>query len=215
MKKLLFAAGATAAIAWAAPALTQAAAPVAPAKQPMTRAAVAQTVQEHFTRLDTNRDGFITQAEQQAFAGQRPQRTHQRRERGEAGAMFTRLDTNRDGQVTRDEAEAAHAARMKKMAERGHGGRLFDRADANRDGAVTRAEFDAMRGHGHHRMGLKGAVRGHFGARMFAMADVNKDGRVSLHEATATSMQHFDSMDSNRDGTVTPEERRHMRHHRR
>jgi len=42
------------------------------------------------------------------------------------------------------------------------------------------------------------------------MADLNKDGRVSLQEATTAALQHFDQADANRDGQITPEERRAM-----
>jgi hypothetical protein len=97
MKKLLLAAGGIAVIAWAAPALTQAAAPVAAsAKQPMTRAQAAQKAQQRFARLDINKDGFITEADRQARAGQRAQRAQQRPIRRNPDAMFTRRDTNRD-----------------------------------------------------------------------------------------------------------------------
>ncbi|MEO6113277.1 MAG: hypothetical protein ABIP07_02350, partial [Sphingomicrobium sp.] len=43
---------------------------------------------------------------------------------------------------------------------------------------------------------------------MIVMADTNKDGRITLAEAEAMALQHFDKMDANRDGKVTPEERR-------
>jgi hypothetical protein len=44
--------------------------------------------------------------------------------------------------------------------------------------------------------------------RMIVMADSDHDGRITLGEAEAMALQHFDQMDSNRDGRVTPEERR-------
>jgi Ca2+-binding EF-hand superfamily protein len=43
---------------------------------------------------------------------------------------------------------------------------------------------------------------------MFAAADANKDGRVSLQEATAAAAAHFDRLDTNHDGVVTPDEMR-------
>ncbi len=46
------------------------------------------------------------------------------------------------------------------------------------------------------------------GARMIVMADKDKDGRITLAEAEAMALQHFDELDSNKDGQVTREERR-------
>jgi Ca2+-binding EF-hand superfamily protein len=216
MRNILLAAGAVAIAAWAAPALTQAAAPVSAqpgkAMKSVTRAQVAQEVQQHFARLDADRDGFVTQAEAQALAGQRSPHVRQRTSvRRDPAEMFARFDTNRDGQITRAEADAAHAA-MVADARRKRADGLFERADANRDGVVSRAEFDAAPAQKRQRVTLPGAVRAQmFGGRMFAMADADKDGRVSLAEATAVSMRQFDSSDANRDGVVTPDERRLMR----
>ena len=178
-----FAAAAAVALTAIAPALAQTAqAPLAPrVGKAMTQAEVAQKVQRRFVRLDANRDGFITQAEVQAGAAQRPMRQRQgagmRGQHRNPGAMFDRLDTDRNGQISRAEFDAMHAQRGQRMKMMG-----------------------AMRGHG----------RG-FGGHMFAMADLNKDGRVSLQEATAASLQHFNAADANRDGSVTPDERRQMR----
>ena len=43
---------------------------------------------------------------------------------------------------------------------------------------------------------------------MIVMADTDKDGKITQAEAEAMALQHFDRMDSNKDGQVTPEERR-------
>lgn len=235
MKKLLLAASAAVAVAGVAPALAQTAAPtkVAPASQrkamkAINRADVSQNAQRRFARLDANKDGFVTQAEAQASTGQRAQKMQQRAvkrmQRRDPAAMFARLDSNRDGQVTRVEAEAARTA-----VASGTGGKpataravavgaMFDRGDTNRDGAISRAEFDSIRAIRGQRMAAKGArlaKRAGGAGRMFAMADANQDGRVSLQEATAMSLQRFDSADSNRDGIITPDERRQQRQQRR
>ncbi len=191
--KLLLAASAVAAVASASPALAQAVAPgvqAAPAMKPMTRADLSQMVQQRFVQADVNRDGFITQAEARALSGQRPQRMQQRAARGaEVGG---------------------------KRAQRRDPGAMFTRLDTNRDGMISRAEFDSVRGQGRQRMAQKGAMRARaFGGRMFAMADTDKDGRISLQEATAATMQRFDSADANRDGVVTREERQQRRQQRR
>ena len=155
--------------------------------------------------------------------------------RAEAAAhvqqMFARLDSNRDGFVVKAEADAAHATMRQRHGERRaqrgprDGSQAFERLDANKDGAISRAEFDAMRqqrlarrdrdGDGRpdaRRMGMgrKGGMAGMHG-RLFELADGNRDGRVSLQEATAAAYQHFDRVDADRDGTITPAERQQFR----
>lgn len=192
MKKLLIGG---AVLALAVPALAQ----VAPATSPVpqmkhvakvqTRADVQTKVAEHFNRMDSNRDGFLTKAEAdaaaQAFGGKRAER---RAERGEQ--RFEQIDTNRDGSITRSEWDSAQAQRQQRIAAR----------DQNGDGRADRARF------GHHGMGG-------FGGRMFEMADANHDGRVTLQEAQTAALQHFDMVDTNRDGRITPDERMRMHQH--
>jgi Ca2+-binding EF-hand superfamily protein len=76
-----------------------------------------------FDRLDTDRNGVISQAERDAMRAQRSAR----RER-------MNPDANGDGAVSREEFDAAGAA-------------IFNRLDANGDGRVTQDE--APRHHGH------------------------------------------------------------------
>ena len=151
----------------------------APAAKVHTRAEVQAHVAQMFARLDTNRDGALTQAEADAARGQFVEKRRERAaERG--GAAFDRLDANKDGQVSRQEWDAGRQAREQRMAGRGQ-----------------------MRGM--HRAGMG------FSGRMFGMADANKDGRVTLPEAQAAALQHFDRVDLNHDGSLTPEERKQTR----
>lgn len=174
MKTLLFSAAATIAVAGIAPALAYSAPAPQHQMKAMTRAEMIQKVQDHFAKLDSNKDGFVTKEEMEAG------RTAMREQR---------------------------ADRMKNRASG-----MFDRMDSNHDGSVTRAEFDAAHAAMGERMGkMHGAMRGmHDGmaAHMFATADSNKDGRVSLQEATVAAAAHFDKLDANHDGTVTPDEMR-------
>lgn len=158
----------------------------APASAPRdgvhTRAEVTQRVQTMFQRLDTNRDGALTQQEVAAVRGQAraqraqrqadPARQQERLDRG-----FARMDANKDGSITREEFAQARAHRGERHVMRGMAGK---------------------RGMG---MGMG------MGARMFTMADANRDQRVTLQEATAAALQHFDRADLNRDGNLTREER--------
>jgi len=173
MKALLFSTAALCAVAGFAPALAfSAPAPQHPRHEmkAMTRAEMVQKVQDHFARLDTDKDGFVTKAEM-------------------------------------DAAETAmHQTMADRMKQRESG--MFDRMDANHDGSLSRAEFDAahdaMADHMGGMRGMHGAMAGH----MFSAADTNKDGRVSLQEATAAAATHFDKLDANHDGTLTPDEMR-------
>ena len=154
--------------------------------QPQTRNGVVEKVREHFARLDTNRDGYLTKAEaeagragegmrigRQVGEGQRPKRDH--------GAMFDRLDANRDG---------IHQPRRIRS---GHQQRQAMRVDRDGDGQPDKAMHGMRRRHG-------GGMR--LGGRMFDQADANRDARVSLQEATDAALQHFDMADVNRDGTL-------------
>ena len=133
--------------------------------------------------------------------------------------MFNRLDTNRDGYLTHAEVDAARGQWAEKRRERAgkRGGAAFDRLDTNKDGQVSRQEWEAGRQAREQRMAGAGQMRGMhragmgFGGHMFGMADANKDGRVTLAEAQAAALQHFDRMDLNHDGNLTPEERRQAR----
>ena len=199
MKKILISGVAVAALAGLAPAIAQSApttAPQAKAAQvakPLTRAEVAQKAQQHFTKLDANKDGFLTKAEAEAGHGAMKHRIAERMgERRDPGAAFDRLDTNKDGAISRDEFTKGHEMRT-------------ERRMVMKDGAPRAPGAKAGKGMRMHRMG--GMM---MGGQMFDMADANKDGRVTLQEATDAAARHFDMADANRDGQVTPDERRQM-----
>jgi Ca2+-binding EF-hand superfamily protein len=180
MKKFLLGAGAllvaTAAVAQVAPM-----APRAPRDGVHTRAEVVQQVRTMFARMDTNRDGVLTQDEQKMGKG-RDRMAERAPDPARRQQMFDRLDTNRDNMISRDEFARAEAMR----GERGPRGEGRER-----------------------RMGMKGMKGMHGG--MFRTADANNDQRVSLAEAEAAALQRFDRADLNRDGRITQDERQQMR----
>jgi hypothetical protein len=185
--------------AWAqAPATPRAPqiAPMAPmADRVTTRAEVVTKIRDHFARLDSNRDGFLTKEEAQAgrqIIKQRlAERGENRLQRRDPKVAFDRLDANKDGAISREEFEKGHELRI-------------ERRMVIKDGAAGHAG-GAHKGMRMHRLG--GMM---LGGHMFDMADANKDGRVSLQEATDSAVRHFDMADANRDGQVTPDERRQM-----
>lgn len=134
-----------------------------------------------------------------------------------AAQKFDRMDVNKDGKIDAADRQARHAA-------------MFDAIDTDKNGQISREEFAAHRpmhkgragmadgeqGEGWRGRGGKGHHGGHHGGGRgwgggMTMADANKDQAISREEFTASAMQRFDGADANKDGTVTPEERREAR----
>lgn len=101
---------------------------------PATREEATAKADQMFARLDTNRDGKVTQAEFAAARDARRERRDARRKAaGKTGErMFARADTDRDGSVDQAEHRATALAR-------------FQRIDTNGDGRIDDAERAAMR----------------------------------------------------------------------
>lgn len=124
---------------------------------------------------------------------------------------FAKMDANRDGFVGADEMKAMREQHMQKMGAKGHPmGGDHKMVQNGMPGAPGKDG-----GHGEHGGMMKmhdmgGKMGGGMMGGMMKMADLNKDGRVSLQEATTSALQHFDKADSNRDGRITPDERRSM-----
>ncbi len=99
-----------------------------------------------------------------------------------AEQRFAKLDLNKDGRVTREEMQQAR--------------QQF--AQSRNGNAVAKQQAPAGGQRGHH--GGKGMMGMGFGA----------DGTMTLEQARATALRHFDHMDVNKDGVVTPAERQQM-----
>lgn len=169
-------------------------------------AAKSPRLAERFDRLDRNGDGRLD-------AGERPQRRHGHRggKRPQHGAQrdHARLDTDGDGRLSRAEVEAGATGRGKRanpLVEH------FAAIDANRDGYLVRSEIRAW--HERQRPQREAQMRKRFDER-FAAADLNGDGklsRVEVDEKMPRLSNRFTWMDDNRDGFLSRDELRPMRH---
>ncbi|HEY0628627.1 MAG TPA: EF-hand domain-containing protein [Sphingomicrobium sp.] len=200
MKKLMIAAGAllagTAALAQTAPIAQPT--PATPIVRPMqdnvmTRAEAVALAREHFGRIDADRDGSITTAEaiqvHSKLRGDRKAHRIERRLKRDPNEAFERLDADKNGAISREEFAKGREDRLER--------RIVMREERKDRKAAGEPHARPFRMH-----------RGGFGDRMIVLADGNQDGRITLAEAEALALQHFDKMDSNKDGQVTREERR-------
>ena len=118
------------------------------------------------------------------------------KERGAHQERLRAADTNGDGLISR-----AEAAALPRIAQH------FDQIDTNKDGQISVEELRAFHAaHAKHRA-----------AAMFKHLDKDGDGKISKAEAAAAPRlaEHFDQIDANKDGFVTPEEMKAARkaHH--
>ena len=166
-----------------------------------------------FARLDTNHDGFITDAEVAAglSAGSGPPRSSSRETRQKfRSGQDVRAARHQQGRQGHRGGSAGQDERAQDGQGQARGrqagvARLFARVDSNKDGAITLAELSAAPRP--QQPGVRKAAMNR-GGQFLDVADSNKDGKVSLAEMQAVAFQQFDRADANHDGKVTPEERK-------
>lgn len=116
---------------------------------------------------------------------------------------FATFDANHDGNLSAAELQAIEA----KVIERQKAAiatvveQAFARLDANKDGRLTLAEYRASA----PAITAKAADNA---AEFARVLDTDKDGKISGDEFKRRTLAAFDQLDANKDGIVSPEERR-------
>jgi Ca2+-binding EF-hand superfamily protein len=114
---------------------------------------------------------------------------------------FKAIDTNNDGTLVATELGAAEvkAQQQRAVAARTQVETRFGQLDTNKDGQLSKAEF----------LVLVPAPRpaASNGQSLVAALDKNKDGKVTADEYRAPMFARFDSLDTNKDGVLSVQER--------
>jgi Ca2+-binding EF-hand superfamily protein len=153
------------------------------------------------------------------------------------GDRISKTDTDGNGSVSKTEAMAAADARFAKMDANGDGNinvsdreaklkQRFAEMDGDKNGAITEAEFvagharkargDKAKGSDANREGERSKHNGRHagrggGMKMLGLADTNNDQVVSKDEFRAAYAANFVKADSNKDGSISTDERKAMR----
>jgi Ca2+-binding EF-hand superfamily protein len=112
---------------------------------------------------------------------------------------FSAMDANHDGVL--DSAEVA-AAQQKEVDEaravaQQRANAEFAALDTNHDGQLSKAEFMAA---------IPAVKANDTPQQIIGSFDSNKDGKISLAEFQAPRTAVFDKIDTNHDGTISPQE---------
>lgn len=162
MNRILLAGAALAATALPALASAQTA-PAAQGPQSETRAVFTQNVDQSFSAVDANKDGFVTKAEIEAAQTQQIQELKARAD-AQLAAEFQKLDTNKDKQLSMAEFSAGAGAMPSPDA-----AAPLAKLDKNKDGKISRDEYRAPK------------------LADFDKADSNHDGTLTIAELKAAS----------------------------
>jgi len=114
---------------------------------------------------------------------------------GTMDVQFRKVDADKNGQLTRAEIEQFEKQRAVALAE-GRNRALFAQLDTDKNGQVSAVEFAK----------LIATPPPADATPMLQQDDANKDQQISLIEYRTATLANFDRIDTNKDGTVTPEE---------
>jgi len=164
------------------------------AEGPATRADVEASVRDRLGKLDADKDGTVTRDEMMTFAKARMD--------ARADDQFAAMDTDKNGSISRSEFDAWQARRGNRHIVRVE---RFGRPDGMMPPPPPSLAIDGkpmMREH--TRMMVMG---GHNG---MIMAEGDGKGIV-INDAVKKALERFDAADTNKDGKLTPEERKAQR----
>jgi Ca2+-binding EF-hand superfamily protein len=145
--------------------------------------------------MDSNKDGSLTRAEVEASRANFINLTKAVITK-EMQQEFTASDTDKNGKVTLAELTAAAPAARKASA-----GQAFERLDANKDKGISLTELTAAAPN------LKLGGTDQFMQRF----DADKDGKVTAAEYPKAALAAFDLADTNKDGTLSAQEKQAAR----
>jgi Ca2+-binding EF-hand superfamily protein len=147
----------------------------------LSREEASRMPDERFTKLDTDGNGSLSEAE--LAAGKRGHSDPAARAERQA-KRFAKLDADGDGSLSPDETRRMPEA-------------VFRKLDTNSDGVLGAEEFSAAgsKRHAKRRPG-----------KMLEKTDTNNDGKVDVQEAQAMADQFFSKLDKNSDGVLTSNE---------
>jgi hypothetical protein len=172
------------------------------AEGPVTRAEVEASVKERLGKFDTNNDGIVTRDEIAAFT--------KARMAARADDVFAAMDTDKNGSISRAEFDAYNAKRGDRLnvhIERvgGPGGMMPPplRPDGTVPPPPPGADGKPMVRE-RTRMMFMGGPEG------MIMADGDGKGIV-IGDAVKKALERFDAADTNKDGTLSPDERKARR----
>ena len=209
MKKMILAA-ATGLIALPVLAQVTPPAPAKPQKPSVTRAETEARVKERLGTMDADKDGTVTRDEMMAFADARM--------KARSDEMFAAMDTDKNGSISRAEFDAHHGKRASMMhmgglsgvhvMQSGDGEKVvrIEKRRVDREGAAKQNSSPEGKGHRMHMM-----LADHGGMMMFAEGG----DKIVIADAVKKALDRFDAADANKDGVLTPEERRAAREARR
>lgn len=156
-----------------------------------TRAEAQARAEAMFARRDANKDGKLDRADREAHRQER------------RSALFDRLDADKDGTISKAEFMADRGPERDRGGPHPEGD--MPRPPRGPEASGDRPSPDHAERHGRH-----GNPRGDRKRRMpgFGKADGDGDRSVTRSEFVAAALQRFDAIDTDKDGRVTPEERR-------
>jgi hypothetical protein len=175
------------------------------AEGPATRAEVEASVRDRLGKLDANKDGTVTRDEMMAFAKARMDER--------ADDMFSAMDTDKNGSISRAEFDAFHAKRGDRQIVRVE---RFGGPDGMMPPPPPPPGPDGVAPPPPPTMGGKPMMREH--TRMMFMGGrdgmimAEGDGKgIVIADAVKKALERFDTADTNKDGKLTPEERKAQR----